>query len=248
MSKLTLLQIVQKVLSSLSSDEVSSAFETAESTQIVDIVEDVFNNLVTNKIIKTHESLIQLAALGDTDHPNYLKLTDPTVKISELRYNVTTEVGELEYREITWLEPSEFLARSSGLDSTADNVRIIQDFGGASYLIKDDEFPRFFTSFDNTYIVFDSFNSDEDSTMQASKSLAIAQKIPTFTRSDSFVPNIEETLFPLLLNEVKSWAHLELRQNAHQKAEQQARSQRVSYQRFRDRVKEEDTRPDYGRR
>jgi hypothetical protein len=244
---MTVLKMVQKVLSSLSSDEVSTISETVESVQILDILEDVFNNLVTNKIIKSTEGLTKLETPSSSSYPNYLYLSDPTVKLTNLKYNVGTS-GMVEYRDIHWQEPAEFLQRMMRLKADDDNVTVVVDYSGVKLLVQNDEHPHFFTSFDNKYLIFDSWDSNEDSILQASKSVALAQKIPAFTRSDSFVPDIDETLFPLLLNEVKSWAHLELRQNGHQKAEQQARSQRVSYQKFRDRLKEDDTRPDYGRR
>ena len=219
-----------------------------ESTQITEIIEDVFFNLVTNKIIAEHESLAQLEALSDPDMPNYLRLTDPTVRVTNIRYNTSTTPGSTTtYKTLDYVTPQEFLRRMDTLDSSDATVDTVTDFGSSRILCYNNVFPTYWTSFDDEYLVFNAYHSDYDSSLQSSKAQVIIHKVPTFTKTDTFTPDMDENLFPLLLNEAKSWAHLELRQNVHQKAEQSARAQRVGYQRFRQRVTEDDTRRDYGR-
>lgn len=248
MAKLTLLTMVQKVLNSLSSDDVSTISETVESSQIIEIIEDVFYNLVTNKIIPEHELLARLEGLSDLEKPNYLKLTDATVRIQGIRYNTsTTPSTTTTYKNLVYLKPSEFLQRMDAMDSSTAVVDTITDFGNTRILCYNDRFPSFWTSFDDEYVITDAYHSDYDDTLQPSKSQVIVHKVPTFSKTDSYIPDIDDNLFPLLLNEAKSWAHLELRQNVHQKAEKDARSQRVGYQRLRSRVTEDDTRRDFGR-
>ena|SRR3990167_1906830 len=248
MAKYTLLTMVQKVLNSLSSDEVSTIAETVESSQIIEIIEDAFFNLVTNKIIPEHESLVRLEGLSDLDKPNYLHLVDHTVRIQGIRYNIsTTPSTRTSYKNLTYLSPEEFLRNTDSMDSADTAVDTITDFGDTRILCYNDRFPTYWTSFDDEYICFDAYHSDYDDTLQASKSQVIVHKIPVFTKTDAFIPDMDENLFPLLLNEAKSWAHLELRQNVHQKAEQAARAQRVGYQRFRSRVAKDDTPRDFGR-
>ena len=246
--KLTLLQIVQKTLNSLSSDEVSTIAETVESAQITDIVEDVFYTMVSNKTIPEHEGLARLESPSDALKPNYLRLTDTTVRIKSIRYNISeTPNTKTEYRKLIELSPEAFLQRMVGLDSASATVTTVIDYNNTKLLCHNDKFPSYWTTFDDEYIIFDAFKSSLESTVQLSKTLVITHKVPTFSKTDAFVPDIDDNLFPLLLNEVKSWAHLELKQNVHPKAEQAVRTQKLGYQRFRDRVGKDDTGRDYGR-
>lgn len=250
MAKMTLLEIVQKVLNSVSGDEVSSIGDTVEANQIANVVEDVYFNLVSNKTIPEHKELIKLTALSDTTYPNYLKLPTNVAKLVEFKYDNTTNAATIvDYKEVKYLEPEAFLKLVGSRNSLDTNVQIVTDISnGVKLLIVNDRHPEFFTSFDDEHLVCDSFDADADDTLQASKSMGFAYILPTFTIDDDFVPDMDANMFPLLLNEVKSWVHLEHRQQPHSKAEQQARRQRVTMQNDTERLDIKHSRPDYGRR
>lgn len=246
--KMTLLTMVQKILSSMSSDEVNTIADTVESMQIVDIIEDVFYNYVTNNDIPEHEELLALTALSDSAKPNYMKIPANVAKIAEVWYNKNEDSPlQLEYREIRYLNPSEFLRRNSLIDTSDANVVQVTDVSGTKLAVRNNKMPEFWTTFDDEYLVFDSYKATVDATLQTSKARAISRTVPTFTRSDAFVMDIDDNLFPVILNEAKSWAHMELKQQPHAKAEQQSRRQRARSQAERARVTEENKRPDYGR-
>lgn len=80
---------------------------------------------------------------------------------------------------------------------------------------KNDQQPTYCTVISNYYVLFDSFDSSLDSTLQSSKSMCYASIIPDFQMIDTFIPDLEEEEFPLLLNEAKSLAWMELKQQAH---------------------------------
>lgn len=249
MAKMTLLEIVQKVLVSINGDEVSSISDTVEAMSIANIVEDVYFNLITNTVIPEHRELLKVEGLASVTYPNYLQLPAGTENITSFRYDNTTDVStEVIYKEVKYVSPEDFINRTITRLQSADNVVVVTDHSGVKLLIQDDKFPDFWTSFDDYRMVFDSYNSDEDTTMQESKSMAFGTEIPTFTLSDSFTPDLDANLFPMLLNECKSWAHLELRQQPHQKAEQQSRRQRVTAQNDKDRFKKGNVYPSYGRK
>jgi hypothetical protein len=250
MAKYTLLEIVQKVLGSMDSDEVNSIADTVESMQVADIVEDVFYNLVTNNDIPEHEGLAQLEGLADGDLPNYLRLPDRITNILSVRYDKSdTPTETVEYRAVKYVSPDTFVRRMSAMDGSEDNVRVVTDPSGISLMVITDKHPDYWTSFDDEYMVFDSLDTSIDTTLQQSKTVVIAKRLPEFTKSDSFTPDIDDHLFPLLINECKSWAHAELKQTAHPKAEQQARRQRVFSQADRHRMDEASSSgPNYGRR
>jgi hypothetical protein len=252
MAKYTLLQIVQKVLSSVDGDEVNSISDTVEALQIAEITEDVFYNMVTNKVIPEHEQLGKLEALSDSDYPNYLKIADNISEIAEIRYNKATLTStDINYEEVYYITPSEFIRKVMTRTSSADNVDTINDINNdVPLLIYNDRHPKYWTSFDDDYLVFDSYNSDVESTLQNSKTMVIVNKVPAFTKTDTFIPDIDDNLFPILINEVKAWAYVEHKQTRHVKAEQSGRKQITNYQSQRSKSKDANrkSRPDYGRR
>lgn len=247
MAKYTLLELTQKVLSSLGSDQVNSISDTVEATDVARIVEDVYYTLVTNNDVPEIGTLLKLEALADPNRPNYMKLPATVASITDVQYN-KSETGKVEYSDVVYVQPSDFLSRMKGLDSSDSNVESITDFSGVTILCTNDKMPDIWTSFDDEYMVFDSFQSTIDTTLQESKTLVMGVKIPAFLQQDDFIPDIDDNMFPLLLNESKSWAYFELKQQVHQKAEQQGKRQRSFYQGERHRIASaENTCVNYGR-
>lgn len=251
MAKYTVLELVQKVLDSVNSDEVNSIGDTIESLKVANVLEDVFFNLITNKHIPETEGLLKLDSLSDVNYPNYLRLPSRVNRIISVRYDkAETSDDAPQYREIVYLCPEDFLMKMTHRIPTDDNIQIVNDINtGVRLLVYNDRHPHYWTSFDDEYMVFDSYLNTMDSTLQNSKTMVVARRIPEFRKEDSFTPDIDDNLFPLLLNEVKAWAHVELNQQSHPKAEQNARKQTTFYQaerhRFRD--AEKNPGPDYGR-
>jgi hypothetical protein len=245
---MTVLEMVQKVLDSLDGDEVNSISDTVESMKVANTLEDVFYNMVTNGDIPEHKGLLQLEALGNSAMPNYLRLPADVSRIESVRYNMSDDT-RVEYKPVHYLIPEEFITRMVSLDSTEATVTSVTDPTGPTILCRNDKMPEYWTSFDDEYMVFDSYDSDIDDTLQESKSLVLGRTVPSFSKTDDFVPDIDDNLFPWLLNEAKSWASLESKQQPHQKAEQQSRRQKVFYQHERNRFDQvKDSGPDYGRR
>jgi hypothetical protein len=92
--------------------------------------------------------------------------------------------------------------------------------------------PRYCCIIANLYILFDSYDSTQDSTLQPSKSMAYAWVMPAFQMTDTFTPPLDDQQYPMLLNEAKSLAFLELKQMPHSKAEQEVNRQLASLQKF----------------
>jgi hypothetical protein len=68
---------------------------------------------------------------------------------------------------------------------------------------------------------------------------------------DTFIPQLDNNIFPLLLNEAKSLAFLELKQQPHVKAEQEIKRQISSLQKFKAVTKQPtdfERLPNFGRR
>ena len=97
---------------------------------------------------------------------------------------------------------------------------------------KDDIQPTMCCVLSNYYVIFNSFDKTQDTTLQASKTRAFGWVYPTFTMQDSFIPNLDAQQFPLLLNDAKSLAFSEIKNQPHQKAEEEVARQVVSLQKW----------------
>lgn len=113
--------------------------------------------------------------------------------------------------------PSENNVESFTFSDTSNNFP-----GDYTFYYKVDRQPMYCTILSNFYIIFDSFDMTQDTTLQASKSMAWGSVIPTFTMVDSFIPDLAEEQFQLLLNEATALAFYELKQQPHQLAAQEA--------------------------
>jgi len=95
--------------------------------------------------------------------------------------------------------------------------------GQYNFNYKTDRQPCYCTIISNLYVIFDSFDSTQDSTLQGSKSMGWGRIIPSWSMTDNFTPNLAEEQFQLLLNEAKALAFYELKQQPHQLALQEAK-------------------------
>lgn len=214
MQKYTLLQIVQSVLTAMDSDIVTAYDETDESDSVALIAKDVYFRMMNEQFWKHLRTLTQLTALADASHPNYFQIPDGIEDIEVLRYNTKEDAADADdFTEITFIEdPHEFLALCMGRTSTDTNVETITDFGGADLLIRNDKVPSYWTSFDDTYIIFDSWLETLDATVPAEKTQIVGIKTPTWTASDAAVPDMPGKFFPAYLEEVKSVCFADLKQ------------------------------------
>lgn len=229
---MTLLAIVQNIASALESDNVNSITDTVESYQIALEVQTAYYELLAALDIPSDDSLILLDGLGDTTKPNYLKIPTTVKEINWFKYDYRANGVSGDYITIQYLTPEEFVSRMIGNQGTSTGLpyTLVTDFSGAKLTVLSTQNPTFWTTFDNKYIITDSYNSTVDSTLQQSKSLCWGQNNLTFTLQDSYVPILDENLFPLLLAESKSACFANIKQMPSQKDEQRAHRQLIRAQ------------------
>lgn len=245
--KMTLLQIVQNILSAMDAEEVSSISDTVESMQVAEEVRTTYFENFANFELKSRFELKSLQALVDpTDHPNVLKIPEAVDNLKWVKYNIGTVV-EPSYTEIRYLCPEEFLQHV--FNTTQDTQFLVKDIiSDLPYYINSHKHPDYWTTFDNENMVFDSFNEDVESTLQSSKSMTYAEVIPLFSLTDGFTPDLEDKFFPMLLSEAKSACFVNYKGIANSKEEQRSRRQRVHHQNNRARYNEHrDTGINFGR-
>lgn len=249
MSKLTLLEITQDILSDMDSDEVNSINDTIESLQVAQMVKTTYYNIIDGKDWPWLKEMFALTGLGLTTKPSHMQIPEAIIDVLWIKYNVRslTDIKD-SYRKIKYKAPEEFISITDARNSSLANVETITDYGGTPLYIVNDAPPTYYTSFDDNYVVFDSYDSDVDDSMQTSKVKCFGKRNPTFTLSDNFTPDLPVQMFSYLLNEAKATAFLTAKQMVNQKAEQHSITQRRRMSQEAWKVSNGITYPSYGRK
>lgn len=205
----TLLEIVQTILSSMDSDEVNSISETAESVQMVDVIVDTFDFIISQKQWDFKGEACALESVGDTLRPTYLRLPDNIDVIGKLRYEAT-ETGDENrtFCTLQYLRPEEFIDSLLRRSSGADNIEEYVTEAGTPLLILNDKNPAFYTSFDDEFIVADSYLKTKEATLQGVNTTLYCSIIPTMGRGNDDIPQIPAKHFPMFVAECKRAAHI----------------------------------------
>jgi hypothetical protein len=253
--KYSLLEMVQSIMSDMDSDDIDTISDTEEAMQVVNIIKDVYFQMVSNSTIPEHEGLGRLES-ADTDSLVFMKIPDSVKRIEWLRYNkIQTGQTDDQWGEVVYLSPKEFvhiiMTRPSS-DTTTVTVTD-PDSGVTLDMIRNDTAPTYWTSFDDEYVCFDSYDSVVDPIgLVSSKTLCWVTNIPYWETDDDFIPDIDDNLFPVLLTEAKSTAFSVLKGQAVGKIERQARNQKIyaSNDKYRtaQAQKASTNTPDYGRK
>lgn len=247
--KLSLLDIVQDIMSDMNSDAVNSIDDTEESQQVAQIVKSTFLSIITNRNWPHTKTLTQLIPYGDNTKPTHMKLADDVKELISISYNKQkASTTRLLFEPVRWKEPDDFL-RLANLNNNDDaTTQVVVDPSGVTLLIKNNKAPDFYTTFDDSTIVMDSYDSTVDNTLQASKTQALAYINPGFEMSDDYIPDIPEEAFAALLAESKSRAMLTLKEIQNIKSEQDSINQQRWLSRKAWKVHGGIKYPDYGRR
>lgn len=257
MTKQTLLDMTQEILSAMSSDEVNSIGDTSESLQVATIIKRKYYDIVSRGDLPEHNQLFQLTPSLDGTQPVMMHVPDGVGHVEWIKYfdsnvldgdavanaghdtNVdiipstsNTALSAPGYKYVTMLPIAQFLDITSSFNPSENDVEsfTFQDVsnnfpGGFKFYYKNAAQPTCCCILSNFYVIFDSFDSTQDSTLQGSKSQCFGQVVPTFQLTDSFIPDMDSQQFPLLVNEAKALAFFELKQQPHLKAEQEIKRQ-----------------------
>lgn len=132
------------------------------------------------------------------------------------------------YKYVDLVPIDYFLDVTNRYDITQNNVAAYTFTDGGyhfTFKYQNDHQPSFAVVLSNYFVFFDSYDNTQDSTLQQVKTLAFGDTVPPFVLSDTFVPDLDDQQFPLLLNEAKSLAFYELKQMPHAKADQEIKRQ-----------------------
>tara|TARA_R110000822_G_scaffold246126_4_gene374516 strand:+ start:1805 stop:2554 length:750 start_codon:yes stop_codon:yes gene_type:complete len=226
MAKYTLLELTQAVLTSIGGDQVNSISDTTESTDVAETIRGLYNNITTATDLRELNGLFTLDATSSTT-PTVM--TKPaTVDTEEwIKYNsriITDTVDRWEV--VNYLEPEDFIKYNYDYDLTASTTGSftlsVVSFNTKIYY-ENNRGPKYWTTFDDYYIVFDAYDIGVDSNLQQSKTQCWGKLNSAFSLTDSFVPPLDRDQFDLLLNEAKAACSYEIRQLPNERAEAKVR-------------------------
>jgi hypothetical protein len=224
--KRTLLEIVQNILNDLDSDEVNSISDTTESQQVAEIVKQAYFDIISNRNWAHLSGLFQFPSAIDTERPTHINMPENIKEVEFIKYDKRKEATDsMLIRDIDYVLPHEFLTRTYSRNSNNSNIKTVDNGDGTVLLIQSDKAPEFWTSFDDKALVFDSYNSKIESTIQNTKLSIKAFVHPVWNSTDDFVPDLPAEAFSNLVAEAKSNAFLTLKQVANDKAEMTAQRQ-----------------------
>jgi hypothetical protein len=252
----TLLELVQTVLSSMDSDEVTSIDDTTESTQVVKVIKSVYQDIVSRADLPEHYTMFNLVTATSTSNPIFMTLPTTIQSVLWLKYDThDSDETDTQYTPMTEMGITDFFNLMDNLDEDADDTDSFSYTSNGftrKYIYPTNLAPSYYTVIEDGTYVFNSYDSAVDTIqLTGSKSVGYGKIIPTFTESDNFVPDLDEPQFALLLNECKALAWAELRQAQHVKAEVNAKRGWTRLQKTKDAAQpfsELDRLPNYGRK
>jgi len=218
--------MAQDIASDMNSDEFNSITDSLESMQIAKIIESSYFEMMSRQNWSHLKKLSTLDSSGDVSKPTHMKMPENTKELHTVNYDgVKLSETKKRIQEVTYLTPDEFLRIANDNNSDNNIVTSVTDFNGSSFLVKNNAAPTKYTSFDDEWLVFNYFDNTVDTTLQSSKTQCLFTEAPSFTLSDSFIPDIPVEAFSGLLAEAKSACFARIKEAPDAKSEQQARRQ-----------------------
>lgn len=247
----TVLEFVQDILTEMGGDEVNSISDTIEATDVANILKQVYSEIVDEYSLPSTSTLRALEALSDTDLPNVMKIPDDSWDIKWIKYDTRVGVSDNKnYRTIEYRDPDSFVQYVNTNPSTdTTNFQVVQWTADVPLVIAKTKAPTYWTSFDDEFIVFDSYDSDVDSTLQASKSIVMIETRPELVIADDNTVDIPLNLENLLYITTLNRCNAGTRETINPETSLEGRRLRIRAQRNKWRQgRQTDTGPNYGRR
>ena len=233
--KQTLLEMTQRILESMKSDEVNSINDTPESSTVARIVQDSYYDLQSTLNLPEHFLLFELDTTT-TSTPVQMGIPSGIFDIAWIKYNVR-DTGDTtdNLQTVASLSLEEFLSRQNGLDENDTEVSSMTLTSGTyDHTIKfyNERFPTHFTVFDDNTILFNGIKLTVDNPLQSTKTQCYGQTSPVLLMEDAATPDLDARQFNLLYNKAKSQAFIELKQTSNPVAERRERTHMIKSQRY----------------
>lgn len=213
----------------MNSDEVNSISDTTESLQVAETIKSTYFNILSRSDLPMQEEMFQLDDSLDPTQPVLMYRPDRVAKLVWLKYfDSSSPPDSLQYKYVTILPVKQFVDLVNSFNpaqTDTDTFTFTANGKSFTFNYKNDKQPQYCTVLQNYYIIFDGYDNSVDSTLQGSKTMCWGEVLPDWQMVDTFIPDLDDQQFPLLLNEAKSLAFLELKQMTHPKADQETKRQ-----------------------
>ena len=229
--KRSLLELTQNILFAMDSDPVNSISDTIEGMQVANIIQDTYYEILNDRLWPRNKELISLDPSTDKTRPTMMKIPPSVSSIEWIQYNKyrkAKDEGDRNHMtsEIAYMEPEDFLnLHNSRTNKISENVVSFTVNNRVVYVLKN-KMPDYWTSFDDEWVIFDSYDEDEEDTLTESRVIAHGYREPVFLMEDTYTPDLPTKAFPYLLSEAKSVAFNQIKQSTNEKEEQRSRRQR----------------------
>lgn len=233
----SLLEMTQRILEALDSDEVNDIGDTTESLSVANIIKECYYDISGEMETAEMHSLFHLDASTDDLKPTVMYLPEHVMNIEALSYNVGDSVLQTNFRPLVYKPLPEFMEYLNNLDTSETWVGTqVVELNGQDFNIKyrNDTGPSYWTSPDDRTILFDAFDSSYETTLTSSRTYGIGGIIRLFQMTNTFIPPLDPRHFQLLLNAAKAQAFVEIKQTANEKADRKERRNRLLVQKTKD--------------
>lgn len=234
MAKLTNLELVQNILSSMDSDNVNSISDTEEAQQVQTVLKEVYNNIISRRRWEFLKKTRQLENVSDVTRPNKMKIPDNVTRVECFQWQTrdVVDVDHKPWKELRYLAPCDFIRHVQSRDveqlKIQDRVlEVVNDDLVSIPMITDQE-PQYWTSFDDVHIYMDNFIHDNPLTTAIAERTSVDVTQQQLWRDgDTEIQFLPPEMFPLLLAEAKSTCWLNFKGASNAKAEQVASRQYI---------------------
>jgi len=215
--KTNLLELVQQTLRRMNSDQVTAVNDTEESRQVALLARHVYEDL---EIVRQWGHKTELLEIDDNaGEALSLIIPDDVARIFKVQYKVDEADGGTCNRDLQYITPDEWLDKVKCNDATDDNMQamlLTQNEEGGSFSVQfyapNNKDPEYWTSINDTYLVFDSYNSASGA-IDSDNIIVLGQKLWVFDETDdSEVIEIPSSDWPLYRNMLLSRCFTEIKQ------------------------------------
>lgn len=222
----SLLEIVQDIMNDMSADHVNSIGDTEESLQVAQIVKSTYEEMTTRREWPHLKKLMPLVSYSDNRYPTHLFVPETMRQIEWINYDQkSVENPNAGFEQIKYLDPQKFIQFTNSRNSNLVSTETVRTVDGVPFKILTDHAPTYWTSFDDTVIIMDSYDKAVEDTLQGQNAQAYMELHPDFQMTDSFIPEMPSHLFPALIAEAKSVCFYVIKTQANEKAEQISKRQ-----------------------
>lgn len=186
-----ILDMINDCLLDMGRGFVNDLGQTPEADRVENIYKSVYYQFLQNKLWPNKRQLVNLESLADLTRRTFLRVPEGVTKVDKISYNIGTSTDPI-WRELTFYEPEK--ARRMFMDRVlgdAGNTTLV-DVDGTDLVVYNDNHPTWWTSFDDEYIVLDSYKQSVEDTVQGYKASAWAYVEPVWPQTKNDCVDIPE--------------------------------------------------------